>query len=99
SRALSGVLQHYRKDQRLEAEVKLESQEYVPTGKVMDYRFSANRGPLVRVLVNGVKLSEEHIRKLVPVYEEGAVDEDLLNEGNSRLQNYYQRLGFFDVKV
>jgi outer membrane protein insertion porin family len=27
------------------------------------------------------------------------VDEDLLNEGNRRLRDYYQRLGYFDAKV
>ena len=99
SRALTGVLQHYRKDQRLEAEVKLESQNYEPSRKAIDFGFSANRGPLVRVLVDGVTLREDRIRRLVPVYEEGTVDEDLLNEGNTRLQNYYQRLGYFDVKA
>ena len=33
------------------------------------------------------------------MFEEGTVDEDLLNEGNRRLRDYYQRLGYFDVKV
>ncbi len=99
SRALTGVLQHYRKEQRLEAEVKLESQIYVPQGKVVDYKFSASQGPLVEVIVDGAKLRQDRLRKVVPVYEEGTVDEDLLNEGSSRLQNYYQRLGYFDVKV
>ena len=99
NRALTGVLQHYRKQERLEAEVKLETQQYVPAKKTMDYQFSANRGPLVRVMVDGVKLSPERVRRLVPVYEEGTVDEDLLNEGNTRLQNYYQRLGYFDAKA
>ncbi|WP_263357343.1 POTRA domain-containing protein [Acidicapsa ligni] len=99
TRALSGLLKHYRKDQRLEAEVKLQSQQYLPASKTIDYDFTANRGPVVHVIVDGVNLSQARIRKLVPVYEEGAVDEDLLNEGNRRLQNYYQRLGYFDVKV
>ena len=36
---------------------------------------------------------------MIPIYEEGTVDEDLLNEGNRRLRDYYQRLGYFDVKV
>jgi outer membrane protein assembly complex protein YaeT len=99
NRALSGLVDHYRKTQRLEAEVKLESQDYLPATKVIDYKFSANRGPIIRVVVDGVKLSDGRVRRLVPVYEEGAVDEDLLNEGSSRLQNYYQRLGYFDVKV
>ena len=29
----------------------------------------------------------------------GTVDDDLLNEGNRRLRDYYQRLGYFDIKV
>lgn len=97
--ALAGIEKRYRKQQRLEAEVKLESQDFVPAKKVVDYQFSANQGPLVHVLVDGVSLSKGKIRKLLPIYEEGSVDEDLLNEGNRQLQNYYQRLGYFDVKV
>jgi outer membrane protein insertion porin family len=99
SNALDGVVKHYRKEQRLEAEVKLQSQDYVPAQKTVDFHFSANRGPIVHVLVDGVSLSQGRVKRLVPVYEEGTVDEDLLNEGNRHLQNYYQRLGYFDVKV
>jgi outer membrane protein insertion porin family len=99
SNALDGVVKRYRKEQRLEADVKLESQDYVPVRKQEDFKFSATRGPLVRVLVDGVSLAQGRVKKLVPVYEEGSVDEDLLNEGNRRLQNYYQRLGYFDAKV
>ena len=36
---------------------------------------------------------------MIPIFEEGSVDEDLLNEGNRRLRDYYQRQGYFDVKV
>lgn len=99
SKALNGLENHYRKTQRLEADVKLQSQQYAPAKKDVDYQFAANRGPIVHVLVDGVSLSEGKIRRLLPIYEEGSVDEDLLNEGNRRLQNYYQRLGYFDVKV
>jgi outer membrane protein insertion porin family len=98
-KALNGVENHYRKGERLEAEVKLESRDYLTARKALDFSFAANRGPIVHVLVNGASLSESRIKRLVPVYEEGSVDEDLLNEGNRRLQNYYQRLGYFDVKV
>lgn len=97
SRALEGVLKHYQKQRRLEADVKLESQDYV--AHKINYRFTANRGPIVDVRVDGVKLSEGHIKHLVPIYEEGSVDEDLLNEGGRRIRNYYQGQGYFDVKV
>ena len=99
SRALSGVLKHYRSQNRLEAEIKLESQQYDAAAKRIDYRFSASQGPQVKVQVQGVKLSQERTRHVIPIYEEGTVDEDLLNEGNRRLRDYYQRMGYFDVKV
>ena len=39
------------------------------------------------------------MQKLVPVYEEGTVDQDLLNEGAQNLRNYFEGHGYFDVKV
>ena len=98
-KALNGVENYYRKADRLEAEVKLESKDYVTASHALDFQFSATRGPVVQVLVDGVTLNRTKTRKLLPIYEEGSVDEDLLNEGNRRLQNYYQRFGYFDVKV
>jgi outer membrane protein insertion porin family len=97
--ALDGVLKQYQSQGRLEADVKLESAEYDAASKTMSYRFSSIRGPLVKVLVEGARIGNERVKRLIPVYEEGAVDEDLLNEGNRRLRDYYQRLGYFDAKV
>jgi outer membrane protein assembly complex protein YaeT len=97
SRALTGLLKYYRKQKHLEAEIKLESQVYA--AHRVDYRFAANRGRVVKVVVEGASLKDEHLKKLVPVFEEGTVDDDLLNEGNRRIRNYFQSLGYFDVKV
>ncbi len=99
NRALAGVLKHYRNQDRLEAEIKLESEKYDDTTKRSNFHFSATRGPEVKVQVKGVNMDQERIRHVIPIYEEGTVDEDLLNEGNRRIRDYYQRLGYFDVKV
>jgi outer membrane protein assembly complex protein YaeT len=99
SRALAGVLKVYQGQQRLEAEIKLESQQYSAESHRTDFRFSANRGPVVKVQVAGASLGLEKFKHVIPVFEEGSVDEDLLNEGNRRLRDYYQSLGYFDVKV
>jgi outer membrane protein assembly complex protein YaeT len=99
NRALAGVLKVYQREQRLEAEIKLESRDYAPKDQTTDFRFSANRGPIVKLLVQGAKISQERLKRLIPIFEEGSVDEDLLNEGNRRLRNYYENLGYFDVKV
>jgi outer membrane protein insertion porin family len=99
NRALSGVLKRYQKEDRLEADVKLLSQAYRPETKRSDFSFSANRGPVVKLSVEGAKIVGERLKRLVPVFEEGTVDEDLLNEGDRRLRDYFQRMGYFDVKV
>jgi len=99
NRALAGVLKKYQGEQRLEAEIKLESQQYAVESHKANFQFSANRGPAVKVLVEGASMSAERVKHVIPIFEEGSVDEDLLNEGNRRLRDYYQRMGYFDVKV
>ena len=97
NRALNGVLKEYRNQKRLEADIKLESQAY--SARKMNYTFTANKGPIVRVGVDGAPLEAADMKRLVPIFEEGTVDDDLLNEGNRRLRDYYQTLGYFEVKV
>ena len=99
SRALNRLRKNYQKQDRLEATLKLDSREYQPPTNHLGYGFSANRGPLVVIRVDGASMSKGKIRNLVPVYEEGAVDEDLLNEGDRRIRDYFQRQTYFDVKV
>jgi outer membrane protein assembly complex protein YaeT len=99
NRALDGVQKHYQAGHRLEADVKLVAAQYNSATRAIDYQFSANRGPVVKVVVEGANLDADRIKHLVPIYEEGSVDEDLLTEGNKRLRDYYQRSGYFDVKV
>ncbi|GGH12502.1 POTRA domain-containing protein [Silvibacterium dinghuense] len=99
SRALSNLRKNYEKDQRLEASLGLESKQFTPPTNRLNYKFLVSQGPLVSITVNGVKLSPGKIKTLVPVYEEGSVDEDLLNEGNRRIRDYYQRQGYFETQV
>ena len=54
---------------------------------------------MVRVQVHGASIDAERIKHVIPIYQEGSVDEDLLNEGNRRLRDYFQRLGYFDARV
>jgi outer membrane protein assembly complex protein YaeT len=56
-------------------------------------------GPKVRVELSGAKISKEKLRKLLPIYEEGAVDEDLLQEGRRNIRDYLESQGYFDSQV
>jgi outer membrane protein assembly complex protein YaeT len=97
-RALSAIMKHYHERDHLEAEIKLASQQYVEGSKKSNFVFTATQGRLVKVFVEGANLSFARVRHVIPLFEEGAVDDDLLNEGE-RLRDYFQRLGYFDVKV
>lgn len=99
SRALTNLRKQYQKQQRLEANVTLASSQYQPPQNRLNYTFDADRGPVVKIIVEGAKLSQGKVRSLVPVYAEGTLDEDLLNEGSKRIRDYYQRQGYFHAKV
>lgn len=99
TRALQRLRKRFQKNQRLEAQVTLTERIYRPQTNTVDYTFDIVRGPVVDVRVDGAKLRRGVIKKLVPIYEENAVDQDLLNEGAHNIRDYLQTKGYFDAAV
>jgi outer membrane protein assembly factor BamA len=99
TRALSKLRGAYQKKDRLEAAVTLESQQYIPLVKRVNYDFNAKQGPVVKIVTEGLRLSKGKLKQLVPIYEEGTIDEDLLHEGVRNLRDALQRQGYFNAKV
>jgi outer membrane protein insertion porin family len=99
SNALDKLRTQYQKKDRLEATVSLQKSTYDGTRKMLDYDFKANQGPLVKVEVDGAKVSKSRLHLLVPVFEESTVDNDLLNEGTHNIKEFMQQQGYFDAAV
>jgi outer membrane protein assembly complex protein YaeT len=99
SNALTRLKKQYQKKDRLEATITLRKQTYVPARKELDYEFDANEGPVVKVMVQGAKVSKSRLHLLVPIYEEGTIDNDLVNEGLHNIRNYLEQQGYFDAQV
>jgi outer membrane protein insertion porin family len=99
SNALSGVRTYYVKNRRLEGTISLPDSSYNQPSQQMNYTFSANQGPEVNVVVSGFPISTSKRKLLVPVFQEGAVDNDLLNEGSFNIRDYMQQRGYFDAAV
>ena len=99
SRALDRLRKKYQKQNRLLSQVAISSRTYRPETNTVDYAFEIQPGPKVEITVEGFKISRAQLKKNVPVYEENALDDDLLNEGRRNLLNYMQGLGYFDAKV
>src|SRR6202795_101851 len=58
-----------------------------------------SQGPTVKLQVLGAKFSKGELKRLVPVYQEGAVDADLLEEGKRNMRERLERQGYFDSTV
>jgi outer membrane protein assembly complex protein YaeT len=99
TRALQRLRKRYQKQERLEAQVTMTQRTYHAETNLLDYTFEINRGPLVDVRVEGATLRRGLVKRFVPIFEESAVDEDLLNEGSRNIRDYFQTKGYFDVKV
>jgi len=91
---LTGIRRAYRKQDRLMATVQPVNPEAGARPVV-----TVNAGPKVIIRVTGAKLSGDNRQRYIPIYEEGAVDSDLLAEGVRNLRDYFQSRGYFDVKV
>jgi len=99
ARALSRLRKKYQKKAHLEAQVSLSDRIYHPESNTVDYVFKILRGPVVEVKLEGAKLRQGLLKKYIPIYEENAVDDDLLNEGRRNLRDYLQTKGYFDASV
>ena len=99
SDALTKVGAVYQKKNRLEASVTLQDSTYAPERKQLDYKFDVEQGPVVEVLTEGIKFSKSRLHLLVPIFQEGTIDNDLLNEGTFNIREYLVQAGYFDAKV
>ena len=99
TRALERLREKYQKNDHLEAQVSLIDRHYHPDTNRLDYVFKAEEGPTVAITTEGAKISNRELKKLVPVYQENSVDDDLLNEGRRNMRDFLQTKGYFDVTV
>jgi outer membrane protein insertion porin family len=83
----------------LSARVVTNRGKYDENSNTLPITLDVIAGPRVRVEVSGMKISAKQVRKLVPIYEEGDVDPDLLGEGQRNIRDLLQGQGYFDSTV
>ena len=99
AQGVEGVRNLYQKDNRLEAKVTVESLRYDPERNAAVPTLQIQPGPQIQIRTFGAKVSRRKLKRYVPVYEEHAVDNDLLLEGARNLRNYFQSAGYYDAEV
>ncbi|MGH9529266.1 MAG: POTRA domain-containing protein, partial [Terriglobales bacterium] len=99
SGALDRLRKKYQKQNRWLAQAAISKRTYRPTTNAVDFDFTIDAGPMVSITAEGFKISRSVLKQDIPVYEENALDDDLLNEGRRNLLNYLQARGYFEAKV
>jgi outer membrane protein insertion porin family len=90
---------------RLESKVHEGAPVYHSDSNRVDVAFEVKLGPRVFIRASGARLSAmpflsgREMKKLVPAYSEGTIDDELVREGQNNLIDYFQKKGFYDVKV
>jgi len=72
---------------------------YNAAKNTVDLTLDVSEGARVRVAVTGASFSNGDLKRLIPIYQEGAVDSDLLEEGKRNIRERLEREGYFDASV
>lgn len=99
SKVTAIVARHFQSGNRLVPVVRLAGVSYHPETNRADITFRVDLGPLVSVEVTGAHVSKRTLKKLLPIYQEGSVDQDLIDEGQRNLIAYFQTKGYFSVSM
>jgi outer membrane protein insertion porin family len=90
---------------RLAGSVQESPPKYDPQKNCVAVSFRVEVGPVVTIRVAGAKLARipflasRQLKKLIPIYSESTVDQELVEEGQRNLADYFQKKGYYDVKV
>lgn len=97
--AADRVRKFLAKKGHLSGRAALRRGEYDAATNTLPLTADISEGPRVRIVVNGAKFSRGELKRLLPIYQEGAVDTDLLEEGKRNLRERLERNGYFDSTV
>jgi outer membrane protein assembly factor BamA len=81
------------------ADASLRAGAYDPQTNKVSLVYDVTAGPQVRIELTGARISQGKLHQLLPIYAEGAVDEDLLQEGRRNIRDSLQGEGYFDADV
>jgi outer membrane protein insertion porin family len=90
---------------RLASKVEELPPNYHPDTNRVDVAFKTEIGPVVIVRATGARLTwvpylaGREMKKEIPIYSEGTIDRDLVEEGRQNLVDYFQKKGYFEAKV
>ncbi|MEX2302791.1 MAG: POTRA domain-containing protein [Bryobacterales bacterium] len=98
-RGLERLRKYYQKQDRWQVKVSAIRGGFNADSGEIDVVLNVEPGPRVLVTVEGESFSQGQLRRYIPIFDEGVIDNDLLEEGAENLRNYLQTKGYFNAAV
>ena len=105
SEATKQMKQMLTQQRRLASSIHENPPQYDPATNRVAVSFKVELGPVVTVRALGARLTAipflaaRRMKALIPIYSEGTVDQDLVQEGQRNLTDYFQKKGYYDATV
>jgi len=96
---LDNVRRYYENRGLLESKVTLARLEYHEDSNTVEPYIDIKEGPRIFVRIDGAHIGDAKLRELVPMFQEHAIDADLLVEGDHNIEQYLQSQGYFEAEV
>lgn len=95
-----GLLREHFQDQDLwRSAIRVEVAEHRPSDNELTLVAEIEPGPKMLVRIEGAGARDTRLRRFLPIYARGVVDDDLLAAGSENLKNYFQSRGYFGATV
>ncbi|MFL6466135.1 MAG: POTRA domain-containing protein, partial [Bryobacteraceae bacterium] len=96
---VDNVREYYEKRNFFDSRVALTRLEYAEATNTLKPTLDVQAGSKVIIRTVGARISSGKLRQLVPLFQEHAMDPDLLLEGQRNIQQYLFSEGYFEATV
>ncbi|HEX4770122.1 MAG TPA: BamA/TamA family outer membrane protein [Bryobacteraceae bacterium] len=95
---LDNIRNYYDKRDLLQSQITL-TREYNKATNTVKPVIHIDTGSRVAVRVTGAKISAAELKILIPVFQERAIDTELLEEGEQKIEQFLQGEGYFGAEA
>jgi outer membrane protein assembly complex protein YaeT len=89
----------YQKHGYLQASTNIQKRVFHPKTNTEDLIVDCEAGPVIEVHVRGAGISGRKLRDILPLYQDGVVDQPSLKRGSEALIDFYQQKGYLRATV
>jgi outer membrane protein insertion porin family len=98
-KGLYKIHNYYLKHGYLQASTNIQKRVFHSQTNTESLFVECEAGPVIEVQVRGAGISHSKLRNILPLYQDGVIDQPSLERGNEALAEYYQQKGYLHAEV